>query len=344
MKALRKLDHGPGLIEIQEVPQPEPGPGEALLEVKRAGVCFTDIHIWHGEFPKLRPPVTLGHECCGVVAALGEGVGNVQVGDRVTSESEAYSCGECRYCRAGQNQLCDRRTALGYATDGAFAQYLKVRAQALHHLPEGVSFTAGAVSEPLAVGVHAVMEIGRIQPGEWVLVTGPGTIGLIVMQVARAQGAKVAITGTGRDTARLELAQKLGAEYCIQAESGKQFDLAAELNEGYGFDAAVECSGSLYGLSDALNCVRKGGRMVQLGLAGKPGMLNPDLLTLKEITLKGCFAHHPGSWEKAMGLLASGKIDLESLVSGEVSFDRWEEVFKKVENGQGLKYLLDPEL
>ena len=232
MKALRKLGHDAGLIEVQEVPKPEPKPGEVLLQVKLAGVCFTDIHIWHGEFPKLKPPVTLCHECCGVVAELGDGVEGWRPGDRVTTESEAFTCGECRFCRAGLNQLCDQRTALGYATDGAFAQFMRVRASALHRLPDNVSFTAGAVSEPLAVGVHAVMEIGRIQPDEWVLVTGPGTIGLITMQVARALGAKVAITGTAQDASRLELAARLGAEHCIQVESGDQFKLAAELNEG----------------------------------------------------------------------------------------------------------------
>jgi L-iditol 2-dehydrogenase len=344
MKALRKLDHGPGLIEVQELPKPKPGPGEVLLQIKRAGVCFTDIHIWHGEFPKLKPPVTLCHECCGVVAEMGPGVEGFKPGDRVTSESEAFSCGECRFCKDGLNQLCDERTALGYATDGAFAQYMKVRASALHRLPDNVSFTAGAVSEPLAVGVHAVMEIGRIQPGEWVLVTGPGTIGLIVMQVVRALGAKAAITGMARDAPRLELAQRLGAEHCIRAESGDQFKLAAKLNQGYGFDSAIECSGSLKALDDAIKCVRKGGRIMQLGLAGQPGMLNLDELTLKEITLEGCFAHNNASWKKSMELLATGKIDLESLVAGEAALEEWEQVFQKVEAGQGLKFLLNPEL
>jgi len=343
MKALRKLEQGPGRIEVREVEVPRPGPGEAVLRVRRGGVCFTDIHIWHGHFGKLRPPVTLGHECCGEVAETGPGVEGFTPGDRVTVESEVFSCGQCRFCRAGRTHLCDRRVGMGYATDGAFALYVKVRAAGLHRLPEPVSFTAGALCEPLAVAAHAVLETASPLKGKLVLVTGPGTIGLLVLQVARTAGAQVVVTGTSADLKRLELAARLGARRAVNIQAENLADLTREMTSGYGFEAAFDCSGNPAGVRDAVANLGKGGELVQVGLTGREIPFDLDQVTLKELTLKGTFAHHHRSWLKALDLLRQGRVDLESLVSGEYPLARWEEAFKLAESGAGVKYLLIPE-
>lgn len=344
MKALRKLQDGVGHVELVEIDSPRPQAGEVLVEVKRAGICGTDLHILHGRFSKVRPPVTMCHEFCGVITEHGEGVRNWNVGDRITSETSASYCGECEYCQAGQTQLCDQRVGFGYATDGAFASYIRVRQELLHKLPDHVSFTEGALSEPLAVATHVVMERSSIQDGDIVLVTGPGTIGIMVAEVAKAMGATVIITGIEKDKERLELAQTVGVEYCVQVDHEDLQATISPLTKGYGVDIAYECTGSLPGIQDCLSAVRKGGEMVQVGLHGRNLELAYDAIALREINLRGSFAHNRESWNKAMNLLEEQRVRLAPLVSGEYPLDQWREAFERFEKGEGLKYLLYPEV
>ena len=179
-----------GNVEIQEIPDPEPGPGEVLIEVKAAGICGTDLHIWKDEYKSV-PPMIMGHEGAGVIAALGEGVSGFSPGDRVTSETFAKFCGHCFFCKQGKINLCPERRSIGTHLNGFFAKYLTIRASAVHLLPEGVSFWAGALSEPLACCVHGILERASVIPGDWILISGPGTIGPAqpsVGQGGRGQG------------------------------------------------------------------------------------------------------------------------------------------------------------
>ena len=342
MKALRKLTDGIGNVDLVDVAEPIPKKGEVLVEVKRAGICGTDIHILHGRFPKVRPPVTLGHEFCGVVAKLGSDVHGLKIGDRVTSETAASSCNTCVYCKAGQTQLCDERVAYGYGTNGAFTSYVTVRHDALHVLPDHISFREAALSEPLAVAAHVVLERSTLKSGDLVLVTGPGTIGLLVFQVAKAMGARVAITGVQRDTDRLEIAARLGAEYCVRADNQDVKSVIADFTDGYGVDVAFECTGNRFAVNDCINNTRKGGEIVQVGLLGSSIELDYDSITLKEINLRGSFAHHGASWDKAIDLMRDKKVDLNILVSGEFPLVQWKQGFDLFERGNGLKYLLYP--
>lgn len=342
MKALRKTAGGAGNVAVVDVPEPVPGPGQVRIRVAFGGICGTDLHIFHGRFAKVRPPVTLGHELSGTVDAVGEGVTEWQPGDRVTVESEAATCGRCPYCLSGRTNLCPERLALGYGVDGGFADALVVRESALHRLPESVSFQAGALSEPLAVAVHAVRECGRIDPDGWALVTGPGPIGLLVLMVARAAGGRVIVTGTARDGERLDFALKLGAEAVVRVDSE---DLPARLTAITGDPAvsiAFECSGTGPGVNDCLTALRSGGRIVQVGLCGGPVSMDLDRITLKEIALKGAFVHTRATWEKAVDLMASGAVDPGALISGEFSIHEWREAFRRAESGEGVKYLLRP--
>jgi len=339
-KALRKLEPGPGLLDVVETPEPVPGPGQVLIRVRRAGVCGTDIHIWHGLFGKARPPVTLGHEFAGEVVGLGQGVDEWRLGDRVTVESEAFSCGRCQHCLQGWTNLCSERLAYGYSLDGAFAPLVAVRRDAPHLLPEQVSFEEAALGEPLAVAVHAVMEVSAVAPGQKVLITGPGTIGLIVLQVAKAAGAEVIISGLEADQTRLSLAAELGADHCLRSDRDDLPALVQELTGGAGLVLALECSGAAGGLNDCLACLGRRGEVVQVGLFGRPAAVDLDQAVLKEIVLKGSFAHCRSSWDKAVRLLEEKKVSLKPLISGQFALEDWRRAFELFERGTGLKYLL----
>ena len=342
MKALRKLQSGPGQVAVVEIPDPLPGPGQVRVRVVRGGICGTDLHILHGLFAKVRPPVTLGHELAGTIDALGPGTEGWRIGERVTVESEASICGQCRWCRAGRTNLCPQRLALGYGVDGGFATFVCTRATALHRLPDTVDFEAGALTEPLAVAVHAVREQAGVQPGDRVLVTGPGPIGLLVLQVARAVGARVAISGTGKDANRLLLAEQLGAEAVIRVDDRDPGEVLAEWTGGEGVATAFECSGVAAAACACLAAVRRGGEVVQVGLYGQPVALDIDSLALREVRLQGAFVHTRATWEKALAMMAAGTVDLRALVSGVYPLDQWETAFALAEAGAGVKFLLDP--
>ena len=310
------------------------------MKIRRAGICATDIHILHDLFPKIRPPHTMGHEFCGVVAELGKNIREWNIGDRVTVESTAHFCGICPFCQSGQTQLCMQRLSYGNTTDGRFASFVCVRQEALHRLPEHIPFPEGALVEPLSCATHAVMEISSILAGKVVLVTGPGPIGLLVLQVAKAIGATVIITGIPRDKERLRVASGLGADHCFQVPEQDPKNLIFEITKGYGVDLAFECSGSVGGLNYCIALVRKRGEIIQVGLLGRSVFFNPDEATLKEIHIKGTFAHNHESWLKAIDLVKNRKVDLKPLISGEFPLDRWQEPFELLEKGVGFKYLL----
>ena len=315
---------------------------QVRVRITCGGICGTDLHIYHGQFEKVRPPVTLGHELSGIVDAVGEGVTDWKPGDRVTVESEAQTCGACEMCRSGRGNLCHERLALGYGVDGGFAEAIVVRQSALHQLPEGVSLEEGALCEPLSVAVHAVSERSRMQSGDWVLVTGPGPIGLLVLQVAQAAGGQVIVTGTTQDADRLKLAEKLGATAAVKADTEDLRARIDELTHGKGVAVAFECSGVAPAMSDCLGCVRSGGEIVQVGLHGKPALIDIDELAMREITLNGAFVHTHETWKRAISLMAEKAINLNVLISGNFPLTQWEEAFHRSESAQGIKYLLHP--
>ena len=329
-------------MDLADVDPPRPANGEVIVKVQYAGICGTDIHILHDLYPKAIPPVTLGHEFSGIVLELGPNVEAWTVGDRVTVESAAEFCGVCEFCRSGQTQRCEKRQAFGSGSDGAFASFVVTRQDGLHRLPDHVSFEEGALCEPLACAIHAVMERSSVEPGKTALVTGPGPIGLLVLQVAKAVGATVVISGIQRDVQRLQRAERMGADHCIRIDQGDPNRLIHELTGGMGVDAAFECSGAEGALSDCLREVRKGGEIVQVGLFARPIELNYDEITFKEVQVKGSFTHNRRTWEKAIDLLRDRKVNLKTLISKEFPLDQWQEAFRLFERGEGLKYLLCP--
>jgi L-iditol 2-dehydrogenase len=194
MKAIVKVAPGYGQVEVREIAEPIVQPGQVKIRVRAAGLCGTDIHIYKDEF-RAWPPVVLGHEVAGEIAEVGEGVSGLAPGQRVTTETYFSYCGHCRYCRAGQVNLCLERRSIGSAVNGGFTDFVVVPARNIHLLPDNVDFRAGALTEPLACVVHATLTTPTVAPGDVAVIAGPGPIGLLTLQVVKAAGARAMVLG-----------------------------------------------------------------------------------------------------------------------------------------------------
>lgn len=330
MQGLTKLALGPGNVGLSERPEPVAGPGEVVLAVRAAGICGTDVHIVDGEFRSV-PPVTLGHEVCGVVERLGEGVDASWLGAFVVSETYASTCGRCAHCTSGRRNLCSERRSIGSAVDGAFAPRLAVPVTNLHRVPAGLDAPAATLVEPLACCCNCLLDPAVVREGDEVLVVGPGPVGLIAAQVARACGGSVLVVGTERDGVRLAKARELGFE-ALDVPSASERT----------FDVVIECSGSSAGMTTCFERVRRGGRYVQIGLAGRPVAVPLDEVCFRELTVTGGNASTTASWHAAIGLLERGAVDLGALVTEVVPLAEWERAFAATRAAAGVKYVLDP--
>jgi len=343
--AVMKVASGPGQVEAREAPEPHAEVGQVRIEVAAAGICGTDLHIHDGEF-RVRPPVVMGHEVSGRIVAVGPDVAEVEVGDRVTTETYFSTCGRCRYCRDGHTNLCAERCSIGSAVDGGFARFLVVPAVNVHRLPDHVSDRAGALTEPLACVVHGVWGAGRgaaVGPGDLAVVAGPGAIGLLTAQVAKAAGATTIVLGTEIDHDRLELARALGADHAVTVETGEVRALIAELTPGgHGADVVFECSGAGASAQGLLELVRRRGRYVQLGLFGKPVAWDLDQLCYRELVVTGSNASTPASWRRAIALITDRSVEVEALVSASYPLSAWREAFDHFREKRGVKLLFDP--
>lgn len=344
MKALVKYAAGPGNMEIRDVPEPTPGVGQVKIEVKEAGICGSDLHIYHSDIAiPVNPPVITGHEFSGVVVEVGEGVTKFKPGDRVVSETAYHYCGVCDFCREGYYNLCVERKTLGYWYNGVFTKYTLVPEARVHLIPENVDFTTAAMTEPLACVVHAVYDLCKIVPGDVVLVSGPGAIGIMAMQVAKSHGATVIVSGTNVDTERLKLAKALGADYIVNVQKENITDMVNQLTDNYGVDVVLECSGSEAGTDTGLNLIKKRGYFTQIGLAGKKIEFDIEKICYKELHFSGSLGSRNHSWRKAIQLLKEGKVKLKPLATTKLSILEWEKAFKMFENKEGFKIFLLPE-
>jgi L-iditol 2-dehydrogenase len=326
---LAKLAPGAGNVGLAERPEPSAAPGHVVLEVAGAGICGTDLHIFDDEFPS-EPPVTMGHEVSGVVAELGEGVDEEWLGARVVTETYFSTCGVCAFCLAGRTNLCPERRSIGSRVDGGFAPLLHVPERNLHRIPDWLDGRAASLAEPLACCCNSLLDPDRVSEGDDVLVIGPGPVGLLAAQVARASGGRVHVRGTPRDEARLAAARALGLETSTTEDGPLEADVV------------VECSGSAGGMAFGLESARRRGRYVQIGLAGKPVTVPLDLVCYSELTVSSGNASTPASWLRALALIEAREVELEPLVSEVVPLAEWDRAFAATRAGRGIKYVLDP--
>lgn len=344
MQGVMKVGRGPGLVELREVPDPIPGRGEVLLRVHVAAPCGTDLHIYRDEHPYW-PPVILGHEFSGVVEKVGEGVQEFVPGDRVVSETSTGSCGSCFLCRTGSRHVCAQKRAPGIGRHGAFAPYLTMPVELLHRVPERLSLEEAALVEPTAIAVHAVVERARVAPGEIVVVLGPGPIGLLCLQVARACGAhQVIVSGTARSAAvRLPMAAHLGADAVVNIAEEDLVERVMALSGGQGADVAIETSGSATAVALLPHLVRRLGRICQVGVVGRPELtFSWGAAFYKGVEVQFSLSSRHSSWVAALRLLVTGQVQTARLVSMRLPLEAWEEAFRAQVEGRAIKALLLP--
>jgi len=302
-------------LEMAELPETKPEAGEVLIRVAACGICGSDVHGYDGSSGRRVPPIVMGHEAAGTVAALGDGVTDFAAGDRVTFDSTVY-CGTCAPCRRGEINLCDNRQVLGvscaeYRRAGAFAEYVAVPSRIVYRLPDGLSFAEAAMLEAAAVAVHAV-SLAQSFPESTALVVGVGMIGLLAAQALRAAGcSRVFVADV--DGSRLKLAQDLGATAVLSAET----DIAAQvlqLTGGAGTDVVVEAVGRTETVTSSVESVRRGGTVVLVGNISPEVSIPLQKVVTRQIRLQGSCAS-AGEYPRAMELLASGAIQVKPLIT-----------------------------
>lgn len=339
MRALVQETEDKGSLVLKDVEEPLPGCSEVKIKVMAAGICGTDVH----GISSLKPPVILGHEFAGEVIEIGDKVQKVKVGNRVTSETTIFSCGKCIYCLEGHFNLCPFRKGIGSTVNGAFAEYIVVPETTVHVLPPFLSFEEGAILEPLACAVHAVIEQAKICKDDSVLVLGPGPLGILVAWVASFQGAQVILVGKNDDGARLEKAQKYPLNFTLDIDSMELEEFIKRNISTYGVDVVFECSGALPAVYTGLQVLRKKGKFFQLGILHKEVSLDFDeYLFAREIVLSGSRTQKKSSWEKAMAMLSKARFPLEELITNRLPLERWQEGFTLTQRKKAIKVILKP--
>ncbi len=342
MQALVKYGRRDGDVEIREVDEPVLARDRVLIEVKAAGVCGSDIHMWreHQSWA-VKLPLILGHEFAGEVVEVGEAVTGVQVGDRVACETAESVCGRCVYCLSGNYNLCPNRLGYGALADGAFTRYVAARPEILHRVPDHVPFEHAALTEPICVAYNALVEKTDMRPGDLVVIQGPGPIGIMALQIVRLRGAgTIVMLGTDADERRLEVAAELGAHHTVNVQRQDAEALIRSLGDGFGADLVVDCTGVSRALQQSLELVRPNGRITKIGWGPQPLDFSLDPLVGKAVTLQGSFSHTYSTWERVVGLLSTGQVNLDPVIGGVYALDEWEEAFSRMEEGQNVKSVL----
>ena len=319
----------PGRWSVQDVPVPEPGPGETLVATKAAGICGSDLHILAGEFPPTPYPIIPGHEFAGVVADAGPGSGSLQHGDRVAVDPSLF-CGSCRYCRAGRGNLCAGWGAIGDTVNGAFAEFVVVPERNAYLLPPTVTYSAGALVEPMSCVVHGLHRLA-VRAGSEVLIVGGGTIGVALLQAARSAGA-VRVDVVDSDPSRLARARAFGADTAGTSVA----ELLAARSSGYEY--VIEATGVPAAAQDALTAVDRGGTLLVFGVAPEDGRIeiSPFQVYNNEVTIMGTMAVL-NSFAPALGLVQAGAIDAAAMVTHTFSLDEFDTALHAMKSRQGLK-------
>jgi L-iditol 2-dehydrogenase len=331
-------------VELREMPVPEVGDDDVLLEVGAASVCGSDVHqaynrhSWPVSFP-----VILGHEFSGTVARKGSSVGQFREGDRVVSETAAEICGTCPMCRSARYNLCPARKGFGYGVHGAMTSYVKVPARCLHHVPDGLPLEHACLSEPCAVAYHAICVNAAIRPGDTTVVIGPGPIGLLCARMAALCGADpLVVAGRKVDEPRLEVARKLGATHAVNVDAENLEEVVRGYNE-LGAEVVCDASGSSQPLEIALRIVQPGGRIVKVGWSPDRIPLDINPLVQKNVALQGSFSHTYPMWEKVIHLLHARRLMPDLLIGLKTGLADWRRAFVAMHDGTVLKAVLVPE-
>lgn len=321
--------HGPGDLRVEEVPVRKLKDNEVKIQVKYCGICGTDIHIFHGDGGccDVTPPLVPGHEFSGVVAEVGAEVKTVKVGDRVTGDPNDM-CGECYFCKNGMQHFCKNNIGIGTTVDGGFAEYVIMREKQVYKVSDDLSFIEAAMAEPISCCLHGI-DLCNIKAGDTVLVIGGGPIGMIMMQLAKNAGASKVIMSEPVEEKR-EQALKLGATKTIDPLHEDVEAVLAEYCENV--NVVIECVGNVHTQADAVRFAGKGATIMYFGLAAPEESfpIRPDDIFKKELHITSSYIN-PYSFERAIQILESGTVELESLITNVVPLDDIADVFTKPE-------------
>jgi L-iditol 2-dehydrogenase len=330
---------------LEDIPKPKAGHNQVVVKVESAGLCGTDIKFYNTDMgkTKLETPVVIGHEGCGKIVEVGEGVRGLIVGDRVVCETSFYHCGRCLYCMTGYHNMCtNNRTSLGSKVDGFFAQYILCNADFVHKIPDNITYDEGAMMEPLACCVHAVLERSSIKPMDNCVIFGPGPIGILTAQVAKAAGAQVVLVGTKHSEKRLDLAKKMGIERTLVFDEINLMHQIQMFTSGLGADVIFECSGSEDALKQSLKSIKKLGEIVLMAAPTGCHINLWDDLVLRDVNIVSSLSSKTSSWRTAIALVESKKISLMDLISHRLTIDHWKTAFELGSSKECMKIMIYP--
>lgn len=337
---LQEIMTAPKTIAFKEVPVPTPSDREALVKIKRIGICGSDIHVYHGNHPYTSYPVTQGHEVSGEIVEVGKNVSGLSVGDKVIIEPQVF-CGSCHPCTHGKYNLCESLKVMGFQTTGCASQYFAVDSSKITKLPPSLSFDEGALMEPLAVTIHAAKRFPDLV-GSKVAILGCGPIGLLLMQSVKALGAAQVMVTDVSDY-RLNLARELGADYAFNTLSR---DFSACLLEAFGKDKAdviYDCAGSDITMNQAIQNARKGSTIILVAVFAK--MANVDLAKLNdsELDLNTSMMYRHEDFVDAIRLVEEKKINLSPLISKHFPFTEFLNAYQYIDANKEttMKVIID---
>jgi L-iditol 2-dehydrogenase len=345
MKALLLSEYSK--LEVADLPKPEVGAGEVLVQVAACGICGSDVHGYDGSSGRRIPPLVMGHEAAGVVAAFGAGVTGFAVGDHVTFDSTVY-CGTCSFCASGNVNLCNNRQVVGVSTPdfrraGAFAEYVTVPGRIVYKLPAAMSFADAAMLEAVSVALHAVA-VSDLKGGETALVIGAGMIGLLTLQAARAAGCSRVLVADV-DQTRLTLATAMGADAVVLASGTALIAEILRQTNGRGVDLVLEAVGRDETVSAAVDCVRKGGTVTLIGNITPQVTLPLQKVVSRQIRLQGSCASS-GEYPQAIELVSNGTIQVGALITAVAPLSEGARWFERLHAREPnlMKIVIDPRM
>ena len=337
--AVVNFSSSPHSVELRNIPIPDFHDEDVLLEVANVGVCGSDLHQWTGDHSwQVNYPVVLGHEFAGRIFKCGKSVRGWKDGDRVVSETAAIIDPNNPLSRRGLYNLDPTRKGFGYGVDGAMTRYVKVPSRILHSVPDSIPFEQACLTEPCCVAFNATIRNARIEPGDRIVVLGPGTIGILCAAMARLAGAQVALVGLDRDKGRLEIARAYGCDIVIGDASEW-----ANARDGLGADGVIDAAGVSVTLKAAIDLVRPAGWISKVGWGRDPLNFSLDTLVQKNVTLQGSFSHNWPIWERVLALMSSGQLDVKPILGGVWPIAKWHDAFEAMHRGDVVKSVLKPE-
>lgn len=327
-------------IEFHTVPIPECNKNEVLVKIMRIGVCGSDIHVFYGKHPNTSFPVTQGHEVSGEIVEIGEEVKEFQIGDKVTIQPQ-ITCGECYSCLHGNYHICDKLKVMGFQSQGTASEYFVIDQSYIIKLPAELNYNQGAMIEPVAVACSAIRKINNIE-GKKIIVLGGGPIGNLTAQVAKALGAN-SILLTEVNDFRLKLAKEVGIDFVVNPA---KVNLTDEIKKCFGADKAdviIECVGLESTVDTALQNARKGTEIILVGVFGEKTTIDLNVIQNSELRLIGVLMYQKQDYLKAIELVSTNKIDVESLITNHFPFLEYQRAYEYIEKNREkvMKVMID---